>query len=89
MRRNRLTERDLSRIVKRVIIEQEDENTDELNNELLDYFQGEIDTMRKNISVHKPDTIAGVLRERANDFLNRSQFVEDFSDTEKWGKSKN
>ena len=86
--RTRLTERDLSRIVRRVINEQ-DENTDELNNELLDYFQKEIDTMRNNISVHKPDTIAGVLRERANDFLYRSQFVQDFGNHAKWGKPKN
>lgn len=90
MRRNRLTESDLSRIVKRVIREQEeeDEKIDDLNNELLDYFQNQIDEMRNNISIHKPDTIASVMESRANDFLLRNKFVEDFGDVEKWGESK-
>lgn len=84
----RLSEKDLTRIVRRVINEQDGENpTEDLNNELLDYFQKQIDTMRGSTK-HTPDTIAIVMRDRGNDFLLRSDFVEDFGDIEKWGKSK-
>ena len=84
----RLSERDLTRIVRRVINEQDGENpTEDLNNELLDYFQKQIDTMRGSTK-HTPDTIAIVMRDRGNDFLLRNQLEEDFGDTEKWGKPK-
>ena len=88
----KLTESNLTRIIKRVIKEQvtdTDNNEEEkkLNNELLNHFQKDITELRTS-TFHNPDTIAMVMIDRANAFLKRSPFREDYDNTEKWGESK-
>ena len=79
--RTRLTERDLSRIVKRVINEQ-NETTSNTKQEYIDEIKSLLDMM-ENSDEHNADTVAQIIVNNSNFFLTRQK---QWSDKTKYGE---
>jgi len=76
--RYRLTERDLSRIVRRVV----NEETSNIKQEYIDEIKSLLDSMQ-NSNEHNADTVAQIIVNNSNFFLTRQK---QWSDRNKYGE---